>query len=162
MSFIIYMVIQMKKYIFPVITSFLIGTVMAIILISGYDDAESITVSGSAKKIYYVQRGVYSSKDSMEKNMSSFSHYVYNVEDNKYYTYIGITGNKENADKIKDYYKKQGYDTYVKEKITDNESFVTILGQYEEILKNTKDEGTIETICNQVLSKYEELVNGEY
>lgn len=135
---------------------------MAIIIISGYEDAETITVSKNTKTIYYIQRGVYSTKESMQQNMSSHSHYIYNVEDNKYYTYIGITTNKENANKIKDYYKKQGYDTYIKEKITDNESFITILNQYDEILSNTKDEGTIVTICNQVLSKYEEMINSEY
>ncbi|MBR2834050.1 MAG: hypothetical protein IKE75_06500 [Bacilli bacterium] len=152
----------MKKYLFPILLSFIIGSIMAIALISSYDGTEAITVFKNARKVYYVQRGVYSTKDSMEANMASFSHYIYNVEDNKYYAYIGITGNKENSKKLKNYYEKQGYNTYVKEKITDNESFLAILNQYDEILKNTKDDGTISTICNQVLSKYEELVNNDY
>lgn len=152
----------MKKYFFPVVTSFIIGTIMAFFLISRYENASVITVSKNAKELYYIQRGVYSNKDSMEENMSSFSYYIYNVEDNKYYVYVGITANYDNALKIKNYYKKQGYDTYVKTRITDNESFVTILSQYDEILKSTNDDETITTICNQVLSKYEELVSGEY
>ena len=152
----------MKKYIFPIITSFLIGSFMALFLINNYENAESITVFKNVKTIYYIQRGVYSSKDSMKKNMSSFSHYIYNIENNQYYTYIGITTNKENALKIKDYWNKEGYNTYIKEKTTDNKSFITILNQYDEILSKTKDSGTITTICNQVLSKYEELVNNEY
>ena len=152
----------MKKYLFPILLSFIIGSIMAIALISSYDGTEAITVFKNARKVYYVQRGVYSTKDSMEANMASFSHYIYNVDDNKYYAYIGITGNKENSKKLKNYYEKQGYNTYVKEKITDNESFLAILNQYDEILKNTKDDGTISTICNQVLSKYEELVNNDY
>ena len=152
----------MKKYLCPILLSFIIGSIMAIALISSYDGTEAITVFKNARKVYYVQRGVYSTKDSMEANMASFSHYIYNVEDNKYYAYIGITGNKENSKKLKNYYEKQGYNTYVKEKITDNESFLAILNQYDEILKNTKDDGTISTICNQVLSKYEELVNNDY
>ena len=152
----------MKKYFFPVITSLIIGSTMAVILINSYDNAETITISKNAKTIYYLQRGVYSTKENMKQNMSSFSRYIYNVENNKYYVYIGITANKENAKKLKAYYKKQGYDTYIKEKITDNDSFISVLNQYDEILLNTKDEGTIATICNQILSKYEELVNSEY
>ena len=93
--------------------------------------------------------------------MSEFEHYIYNKEEGKYYTYIGITQNKENAIKIQEYYKKLGFDTYIKEKVTDNKKFLTVLNQYDEILTKTSDEGTINTICNQVLSHYEELVNGD-
>ena len=117
----------MKKYLFPILLSFIIGSIMAIALISSYDGTEAITVFKNARKVYYVQRGVYSTKDSMEANMASFSHYIYNVEDNKYYAYIGITGNKENSKKLKNYYEKQGYNTYVKEKITDNEYFFNMM-----------------------------------
>ena len=63
----------MKKYIFPIITSFLIGSFMALFLINNYENAETITIFKNVKTIYYIQRGVYSSKDSMKKNMSSFS-----------------------------------------------------------------------------------------
>ena len=94
--------------------------------------------------------------------MQEFTHYIYNVEDNMYYTYIGITKNKKNAEKIKEHYKNKGYDTYIKEKITDNKKFLTVLGQYDELLSKTNEEETIAVICNQVLSKYEELVNNEY
>ena len=152
----------MKKYLFPIITSFLIGSLMAIFLISNYENKEHIAVSKNAKTIYYIQRGVYSSKNSMQTNMSSFSNYIYSIENNKYHTYIGITTNKKNAVKIKEYWHKEGYDTYIKEKITDNKPFITILKQYDEILNKTNDEGTVITICNQVLSKYEELINSEY
>ncbi len=135
---------------------------MSYFLISSYDKEGSITVSSHAETIYYIQRGVYSNKENMENNMKDFTHYIYNVEDNMYYTYIGITKNKKNAEKIKDYYKQKGFDTYIKEKITDNKSFLTILGQYDELLSKTKEPETINVICNQVLSKYEELIKNEY
>lgn len=156
------MVKSMKKYLFPVTVSLILGTLMAYLLISSYDNAEGITVSKNAETIYYVQRGVYSTKENMEKNMADFEHYIYNVEDNMYYTYIGMSKNKKNAEKIKEFYKEKGYDTYIKEKITDNESFLTILGQYDELLSQTTEGDTIAVICNQVLAKYEELVNDEY
>lgn len=152
----------MKKYLFPATVSLIFGTLIAYFLISSYDHAEGITVSRNAETIYYVQRGAYSSKESMQENMEDFEHYIYNVEDNMYYTYIGISTTQKNAEKIQGYYKEKGYDTYIKEKITDNVSFLTVLGQYDELLSKTEDGGTINAICNQVLAKYEELVNGEY
>ena len=152
----------MKKYLFPITVSLIIGTLMAYFLISGYDHADSITVSKNAETVYYVQRGVYSTKENMKNNMVDFENYIYNVEDNMYYTYIGISINKKNAEKIQGYYKEKGYDTYIKEKVTDNNGFITVLKQYDELLSKTKDDNTIVVICNQVLAKYEELVNNEY
>ena len=152
----------MKKYLFPVFLSLVIGSTMAILLISSYKSISPITVSKNAESVYYLQRGVYSSKNSMLENMQEFENYIYNVEDNKYYTYIGITKNKKNAEKIKGFYKEKGYDIYIKEKITDNQEFLTILGQYDEVLMQTTDEKTIVVICNQILSKYEEMTNNEY
>ena len=152
----------MKKYLFPVTLSLILGVLMAYFLISGYDKAESITVSKNAEIVYYLQSGVYSTKENMEKNMSNFEHYIYNVEDNMYYTYVGVSKNKKNAEKIKEFYKQKGYSTYIKEKITDNKEFLTILGQYDELLSSVKEDKTIEVICNQILAKYEEMVNNEY
>ena len=49
----------------------------------------------------------------------------------------------------------------IKEKITDNKNFINILRQYDELLSGTSDNESIKIICNQVLSRYEELVNGK-
>ena len=96
--------------------------------------------------------------DSMQEGMKDFTHYIYNVEDNQYYAYIGITTNKENALKIQNYYKSIGYDTFLKDKITDNDDFINVLRQYDELLSKTDDTESIKVIFNKVLSKYEELV----
>ena len=90
--------------------------------------------------------------------MKEFTNYIYNVENNEYHTYIGITTSKENSLKIQNYYKEIGYDTSIVEKITDNSDFINILGQYDELLTKTDDKESIKVICNQVLAKYEELV----
>ncbi len=152
----------MKKYLFPVILSLCIGMLLAYTIINSYNNVDSLTVSKNAEEIYYLQKGVYSSKTKMEEGMSDFQHYIYNVEDNKYHTYIGISKNKNNINKIKEFYQNKGYDTYIVTKITDNEEFLVVLGQYDELLANTDDENALSVICNQVLAKYEEMVNGEY
>ena len=84
------MVKLMKKYLFPITISLGLGILMAYLLISSYDNAEGITVSKNAETVYYIQRGVYSTKENMENNMTDFEHYIYNVENNMYYTYIGM------------------------------------------------------------------------
>lgn len=148
----------MKKYLFPIFVSLVLGTFMAYFIIRQYEDLPALAVSSEAETLYYIQRGVYSDMDNMKNNMKEFSHYIYNVEDNQYYTYVGITTNKENALKIQNYYKSLGYDTLLKDKITDNGDFINILKQYDELLSKTDDNESIKVICNQVLAKYEELV----
>lgn len=148
----------MKKYFFPISVSLILGIGMAYFIIKQYEEMPALAVSSDAETLYYIQRGVYSDLDNMKNNMKEFSHYIYNVEDNQYYAYIGVTTNKDNALKIQNYYKSIGYETFLKDKITDNEDFINVLRQYDELLAKTNDNESIKTICNQVLAKYEELV----
>ena len=148
----------MKKYLFPIFVSLILGTFMAYFIIRQYEDMPALAVSSEAETLYYIQRGVYTNMNGMTDSMKDFTHYIYNVEDNQYYAYIGITTSKENALKIQNYYKSLGYDTFLKEKITDNDDFISILKQYDELLSKTDDNESIKVICNQVLAKYEELV----
>ena len=148
----------MKKYFFPISVSLILGIGMAYFIIKQYEEMPALAVSSDAETLYYIQRGVYSDLDNMKNNMKEFSHYIYNVEDNQYYAYIGVTTNKDNAVKIQNYYKSIGYETFLKDKVTDNEDFINVLRQYDELLAKTNDNESIKTICNQVLAKYEELV----
>ena len=122
-------------------------------------DENTLPVSlEKSKTLYFLQQGVYSNKENMESNLSSFNYYIYNEKDNLYYAYVAITGDKDNLEKIEGYFKNLGYDLYVKEFTVENTNFIEVLNQYEELLKQTNDEKTIASICGQILSKYEELV----
>lgn len=145
----------------PILLSLTIGILMAYFIISQYESYDGVTLSKFASKLYFIQSGVYSDKSNMLEAMSKFSGYIYSIEDNMFYSYIGISSSKENALKIQDYYKKIGYDTLIKEKIVDNSEFNEILSQYDEILSKTSDDESIKVICSQVISKYEEYVNGK-
>ncbi len=151
----------MRKYLFPMISSLFIGLFLAFFVIKQYENLDGLAVSSNAKELYYIQRGVYSDLENMKNNMKDFEYYIYNTEDNMFYTYIGITQDKDNALKIQNYYKSLGYDTYIKQKITDNQNFVSLLSKYDEILKGTNDNDSIKTICNQVINRYEEMVNNK-
>ena len=151
----------MKKYIFPISVSLCLGILMAYFIIHQYESYDGITVSKMATNLYFIQKGAYSDKNNMIDGMKEFTNYIYNVEDNMYYTYVGITSSKDNANKIHNYFNKIGYETIIKEKIVDNREFVSILLEYDKVLEKTNDNESIKAICNQVLSKYEEYADGK-
>ncbi len=148
----------MKKYLLPVSISLILGISMAYFIIRQYETMPALAVSSEAESLYYIQRGVYQDMNTMSDNMKDFTNYIYNVEDNQYHSYIGITTSKDNASKIQNYYKEAGYETKIEERITDNKDFINILKQYDELLAKTDDSESVKVICNQVLAKYEELV----
>lgn len=123
-----------------------------------YKNKEFLSVSSTGETLFFLQSGVYSNKESMEKGMTKFSYYIYNKEKNMYYTYVGITKDEKNLEKLKGYFKKLGYDIYIKQVYISNIAFICVLNQYEIVLKETTDNKVIESICSQVLSKYEELI----
>lgn len=148
----------MKKYLLTFLIALVIGFFLSNFFLKQYDDFEGIKVSGKGENLYFVQYGVFSSLESLEENTISLQNYVYNKQDNLYYVYVGITKLEENAKKIVNYYKNLGYDAIIKEFGITNKSFLELLVNYDEVLKNTDDETAIASIINQVLIKYEEVV----
>lgn len=152
----------MKKYITSILTATVIGYLLAYFMFKQYDyDSNIQTVFTNGTKVYLIQQGVYSSLDSMKENMISFNYYIYTYDDNKYYTYIAITKNLENLEKLKGYYKSLGYSIYVKEIDINISEYINVLEQYDNLLATTDSKETIDAIMMQALSKYEELnING--
>ena len=149
---------KIKTY-FPLLLCIAVGFFMGKLMFSQYDDKQGLKlVSATSEKLYFIQQGVYSTKESMEENTTNLTYYIYTMQDDKYYVYVGITKDDENLEKLKGYFINLGYNIYVKEFDISNESFITILDQYEMMLKTTTDNKTIGAICSQVLGKYEELV----
>lgn len=150
--------IKLKKYIKSLFISLIIGLFLSNIFLRQYNDYKGIKVSSNGNILYFIQYGVYSSQNSMEENTISIQNYVYNVDKDKYYVYVGITALEENKNKIIDYYKSKGYETIAKEYTSNNSNFQKKLLTYDEVLKSTTDETTISSIINQVLETYEEVV----
>ena len=82
--------------------------------------------------------------------------YVYQLIDNKYYVYVGMTRNKDNIEKLKKYFKSLSYDIYVKE-ITVNGEFAENLSQYDLLLDEATTNESISTILKTTLAKFEEF-----
>ena len=148
----------MKKYLITFLLALVIGFFLGNFFLKQYNDFEGIQVSNTGEKLYFVQYGVYSSLKSLEENTISLQNYVYTKKDELYYVYVGITRLEDNAKKIVNYYKSLGYDALIKEFQVSNKTFINLLLNYDEVLKNTTDDAVIASITNQVLSKYEEVV----
>lgn len=151
---------NMKKYFWSIFFSLLIGIYLGKFMLNQYNDFNVFPVAYGYDTLFFLEQGVYSDIDSMKEGMSSFSYYIYDVRDGKYHTYVGITKNRENASKIKEYYDNKGYDIYIRENNIDSSSFVSVVSQYDLLLIDASGDA-IDDICNQVLSSYEELVINE-
>lgn len=148
----------MKKYLLTFLSAIVIGFFLINFFLKQYDDYKGIKVSNNVENLYFIQYGVFSNLESLEKNTISLQNYVYNKQDNLYYVYVGITKIEDNAKKIVEFYNNLGYDSIIKKFSITNKEFIDLLINYDEILKNTDDETAVASIINQVLIKYEEVV----
>lgn len=148
----------MKKYIFTILASLLVGFFLSNYMIKKYgDSAISIPVFNQSETAYLIQQGVYSSYESMQNNTSNLSDYIYSNIDGMFYVYIAMTMDLENVSKLQTYYEEKGINTIVKTTTLTDHEFITSLNQYDTVLKQTSDNQTIKEICKLVLSKYKEV-----
>lgn len=148
----------MKK-IFPIISAIIIGVCLAKFMFNQYNyNSPLSTVFNNGTKVYFLQQGVYSSYESMQTSLASFSYYIYTLESDKYYVYVAITKSEENLEKLKGYYSNLGYSMYVKELSINNTEFLNLLEQYDTLLLKSSENSVIEAITIQTLTKYEELI----
>lgn len=151
----------MKKLI-PLILCLLVGFFMSKFMLSQYEGREKITpVFGNSEKLYFVQYGVYSTKENMINNTTNLKYYIYNEIDDLFYVFIGITKNKTNSEKVEGYFKNLGYDIYITQYSCNNKDFLEMINYYDVLLEKTDDKDVIKEAMRQVLEKYEELVINE-
>ena len=148
----------MKKYFFTVLVSLVIGFFLAYFLLTQYKDFKGITVSSNGDEYYFLLLGKYSSKEEMEEAGINLENYVYRKDGINYYMYVGITKNKENAEKMKNYYNSKNIESSIKEFYISNKNFSEAIDNLDNILINSDDEVVITEIINQSLNKYEEII----
>ncbi len=147
----------MKKTFLLSIIFVILGAILGIFLKSNYQD-KVISAFSEGKIYYFLQEGVYSSQEIMMENTKDLDVKLINEENNKYYVYLGITRDEENAKKIKELYKNKGYQLYIKEINLSNEEFFNNVTQFDLLIKNTEKETEILTIEEVVLANYEEII----
>lgn len=149
----------MKKYIISILFATVIGFGFGKFMITQYQNPSNIIpVMLNSYKAFFLELGIYDTEAQMNENTINFPYYIYMIKDDKYYVYISITGNENNLNKLKGYYEEKGYIINVREYEIDNEAFLTILNQYDNLLLQSNDNSIIDSISSQILNKYEEVV----
>lgn len=108
---------------------------------------------------YFLEEGVYSSKEMLQNNISKLTQKVVSENKNYYYVYIGITKNIDVATKIKELYEERGYKIKIKEKQLKNEEFSNNVSQFDILLKEATTFDEVLTIERIILSNYDDLIN---
>lgn len=117
-----------------------------------------VNTFSEGKTYYFIQEGVYSSKEIMTENTKDIQVKTVDTLNNKQYVYLGITRDNNNAKKIKDIYEKKGYQIYIKEQNLSNEEFYNNVTQFDILVNSTDKASEILTIEEVVLANYEELI----
>lgn len=146
-----------SKLIVPITLSIFIGSYLGFLLFKQYKNT-SQSVFNETTPVYFLQQGVYSTKESMESNTKLLSDYIYSLEDNQYRVFVALTTNKDNSEKIKTIFNNKQIDIYIKESSISDASFVEKLKQYDELIKTSEDESVIIGLLKQILSEYELVV----
>lgn len=120
-------------------------------------EAKEVFSESTDKEVYLMQYGVYSSVESLNKNVKNLTNYIYYNDLGKYHVIIGITSNKDLKNKIEKAYGLNN-NTYLKKITISNYEFLESLKQYDLLIKNTENNNTITVAEKQILSKYEELI----
>ncbi len=124
-------------------------------MFSRYDKKElSLVLNEIDKTIYVFQYGVYENEESL-KNINI--KYTYEIKDNKYYVYVGMTSKKQNIAKLENYFNSQNIKAYVKEINLDDE-FYNVIKQYDLLLDEAETNESIKTIMETVVAKFEEII----
>lgn len=144
------------KFLIPIVLSIVIGLFFGKVFFDNYKSS-SLTVFDEKDKVYMLQIGVYSSEEKMKSSFKNYDKFLYIEKDDGIHLYVGITKDKEIASRIKDYYEKKGYSIYIKESILDNQSFLSVLGEYDKIIGITGD-NDLKGIEEIVISNYKEMV----
>lgn len=141
------------NFLISIMCALLLGFLCANFIFKEYKDNEM--VFGLSNTIYFLQYGVYTNMDSADIKTEK---YIEVEEDGKHYVYVGMTTDKDNAEKIQNSYKQKGIDLYIKQNYVSNKEFVSELSQYDILLSSSKTDEEMNSILATVLSSYEEFV----
>ena len=143
----------MKKYLITIICAIILGYICASFILEEYKEEDN-----SFNKIFFLQIGAYNTLEHAKEEYKNINNIKIIKENNKYYSYIGITSNIDNANKIKKIYKDLGINIYIKEDYINNNSFIYDLQQYDVLIKSLNTKKEIDKVLETILSSYENNV----
>ena len=141
------------NFLISIVCALLLGYLCANFIFQEYKETSSTFLEDNT--IYFLQYGVYTNSDF---NDIKADKYIKVQEKDKYYVYVGMTTDMDNAKKIQSMYKQKGIELYIKQDYLSNNEFVTELSQYDILLDSTKTEAEINSVLATILASYEEFV----
>ena len=141
-----------------VATFFLITGLVAGNNIYNKIDLDILETFKEENNYYLLQEGIYDTKESMQSETRDINPKIYEEKNNKYYVYVGISSNLENAQKIEKIYTDNGTDITVKKIKINDEEFINNITQFDILISNTNNTDEILTIEEVVLSSYSKKI----
>ncbi|MBQ9318874.1 MAG: hypothetical protein IJR82_04520 [Bacilli bacterium] len=151
----------MKKYLLIITVSLIVGFLMSNYFLKQYDEYKGIKVYNNGELLYFIEYGEFNSYEELESNTINLENYIYQIDNNKYYVYIGITKNNEVLDKMRTYFQNLNYNVKTKEFYVTNDKFIKAIENNDAVLLLTSDNVVIGEIISQGLDTYEEVVINE-
>lgn len=145
------LVIKINKTYGIILFAVLIGAVFSNLLISSYQEE---TVMKSEGNVYLLQYGIYTTKEVLNENIKKLTDYIVYEKDNKYYVYLGIFVNYENAYKVSELLENSNIYTYIKNDYLGDTNLIKKLNILDEKMTNLKKEHEIKSLNREMLDLY--------
>ena len=145
------LIIKINRTYSIILFAVLIGVVFSNLLISSYQDE---TVMKSEGNIYLLQYGVYTTKEVLSENIKKLTDYIVYKKDNKYYVYLGVFVNYENAYKMSKFLEDNKIYTYIKNDYLGDTSLIRKLNILDEKMIDLKKEHEIKSLNREMLDLY--------
>ena len=145
------LVIKINKTYGIILFAVLIGAVFSNLVISSYQEE---TVMKSDGNVYLLQYGIYTTKEVLNENIKKLTDYIVYEKDNKYYVYLGIFVNYENAYKVSELLENSNIYTYIKNDYLGDSNLIKKLNILDEKMTNLKKEHEIKSLNREMLDLY--------
>lgn len=145
------------NFVVPILCAVLLGYLCASCIFNQYG-AENY-VFNEKGNVYLLQCGAYTTEEASEKEIKGVDEKITIKEDNKYYSYIGMTTDYEIAEKIQKLYKDNNVDIYIKDSYLDDEDFINQLVQYDVLLESSNSIDEVNAILKTILATYDEFIS---
>lgn len=143
---------NMKKIL---IVSVLLGIFFSLIIYLNY--RKNSIIINNQTTLYFLQISAYKDMEYAKKLVNNLENYIIIEEsDHLYHVYVGITYNLKNSEKIKEFYEKNNYNIYVRQKVVSCENFISDLKKYDTLLTEANNKEVSLKIEKEVLNKYKE------
>ena len=108
----------------------------------------------SEGNVYILQYGIYTTKEVLNENIKKLSDYIVYENDNKYYVYLGVFVNYENAYKVSEMLEDGKIYTYIKNDYISDTELIKKINILDKKMNDLKKESEIKSLNREMLDLY--------